>query len=135
MTVEEKVYAVLSANAGVTALVPSYKIKPATSNIQNLAPPYITHQAVSMSTRYMHSGLADLRDFNFYQVNCIAGGDDAGTALSKAKAVVVAVIAALANYVDADATFFLQDQQTLPTEEDVRVQGVALMFQITGALS
>lgn len=135
MTVEEKVYAVLAANAGVIALVPASRIKPATANLQGLARPYIFHHTVNMSTTYTHSGLTDFRSFDFYQINCVGGGDDAGTALSKAKEVAVAVTAALGSYVDADATFFLRDQQTLPPDDDVRIQGIALVFQIIGGLT
>jgi hypothetical protein len=70
MTIEEAVYAVLSDDAGVTAICPAARIKP-DGVYQNLALPYIKQFPVALSVANTHSGMADLKEWP-YQISMFA---------------------------------------------------------------
>lgn len=72
MTIEEKIYALLSGNGAVTALVPSSRIKPP-GFWQNMARPYIVHRPVAAEPIRCHSeGLINHRFWDPYQVSVIS---------------------------------------------------------------
>jgi len=91
LTVEEKVQAVLIADGGVTALVSASSIKVGLVG-QALAPPYISHFPVVNDENRTHEGRVKLQEWKSYQVDCVA------MSYSGARAIVVAVIAALGSY-------------------------------------
>ena len=91
MTVEEKVQAVLIADAGVIALVSAQSIKVGWTG-QQLTPPYISHFPVVNDENRTHEGRAKLQEWKSYQVDCFA------QSYSGARAIVVAVMAALGSY-------------------------------------
>lgn len=81
MTVEEKVYSVLSANAALVALVPAAKIK-VPGDWQNLTRPYIVHFPVSQQPIYTHEALQALRIWDFYQTSAVADSYSSGRAIA-----------------------------------------------------
>lgn len=56
MTVEEKIYALWSADATAAALVPAARIKPFSANLQNVTIPYIIHGLISEPARFRTHG-------------------------------------------------------------------------------
>lgn len=92
MTIEEKVYALLAAAAGVTALVPAARIRPP-GNWQNLALPYVVHFPLAPDPTETHEGRQPLTGWT-YQVSCFAD------LYSHARAVGIAVRDALEGYHD-----------------------------------
>lgn len=128
MNVEEKVFAVLSAAAGVTALVPGSRIKPPGVQ-QGLTLPYIVHFPVGAQTSQTHdTGLVNLK-YWLYQVSCF------GASYSAAKALAAQVVVALGNYRGpGNISSHYSSERTMPYEEDVRVQQVVLEFEIWESL-
>ncbi len=127
MNVEENVYAVLSADAGVLALVPSNRILPP-GNWTDVPRPYIIHFPVAVSSTYTHDkGLANLKMWRNYQVSCFAN------AYSTAKALAVAVRNALGNQ-RGGITCMWTGERPLPYELDVRVSHIAVEFEIADTL-
>jgi len=130
MTAEEKIYAVLSANAGVTALVPASRIK-VTGDYQNLAKPYLVHFPVAGETIQTHQGMAALRLWQNYQVSVYAS--DYGSA----RRIADAVVAALDNYrdTDTDRIALAYPPVSLGFDTDLKVAHIALDFEVAGALT
>lgn len=64
MTIEEAMYALLSGNAGVTAICPADRIKPE-GVYQGLARPYIRHFAIALTPIETHSGRAALTSWGY----------------------------------------------------------------------
>jgi hypothetical protein len=121
MLIEEKVYALLSANAAVTAIVPSDRIK-VPANHQNLERPYVVHFPVSHDSNYTHGGRTALKAWPFYQVSCFA--DEYSTARNLA----VAVAEALSGNHDG-CNFFVRNQ-TAMYDSEVNVHHIAVDFQV-----
>lgn len=121
MTIEEKVFSILSGASGVTALVPADRIKPE-GVYQGLARPYIRHFAVSVEPIYTHDhGMGALKNWP-YQVSIFAAS------MSSLAAVRTAVVAALDASVDPK--FFLRGLAYLDGTDstDVPVVGQALLM-------
>jgi hypothetical protein len=127
VNIEEKIHSVLSGDAAVTALVPVARIK-VPGGHQNLTRPYIIHFPVGVEPLYTHSGLEDLRKWDFYQVSCY------GDSHSSARAVAVAVRNLLADYRADRLVCFWQNDRTLPYDDETRVHHIALEFTIFESL-
>ena len=82
MTVREKIQAVLEAASGVTAFVPTNRIR-VPGAWQNLDRPYLIHFAVAADPTYTHSGLAAGRGWE-YQVSVFADSYSTGDAVATA---------------------------------------------------
>lgn len=130
MTAEEKVYAVLAAAAGVTALVPASRIK-VPGDHQNLAKPYLVHFPVAGDTTQCHDGPKALRLWNNYQVSVYAAD------YSSARILADAVVAALDGYRDADTDriALAYAPVSLGYDTDLKVAHIALDFEIAGGLT
>lgn len=127
MNVVEKVYAVLSADAALTALVPASRIKPP-GDWQGQTLPYIVHFPVFVQTDQTHnSGLINLKNW-LYQVSCF------GASYKAAKQVSSAVVAALGSYRAGGITSHYSGERTMPYEGDFRVQQIVLEFDIWESL-
>lgn len=127
MTVTEKVYSVLSGDAGVTALVPASRIKPY-GNQQGLTLPYIVHGgSMEGTTRTHDAGLAKLRQWN-YKISCFAANNSGAEALANA------VIAVLGSYAQGGINTLLTHQLLMPFEADVKVQQIVLEFELWATL-
>ncbi len=127
MNVTEKVYAVLAASAGVTALVPASRIKPP-GDWQGLTIPYIVHFPVVVTTDQTHnSGLINLKNW-LYQVSCF------GANYKEAKQVSAAVVTALGSYRAGGMTSHYSGERTMPYEGDYRIQQIVLEFDIWESL-
>jgi hypothetical protein len=124
MTIEEKVYALLSTTGAVTAIVPASRIKPP-GNWQNLARPYIVHFPVALTTNYTHGGRAALNGWP-YQVSCFADS------YSAARALAAAVASALQGNHDG-CQFFVRGQTPL-FDAEVLVHHIAIDFEVFEAL-
>lgn len=126
MTIEEAVNSLLGANAGVTALVTSDKIKNP-GPWENLARPYIIHQPITVTPNYTMDGLVALKCWDSYQIDCYADSYSAVRTLALA---VVVALSGLHNGI----TFFWRDQRIPAFESDVRVFMLSLDFEIYEAL-
>ena len=127
MTIDQKVYALLSANAGVLAIVSTAaRIKPQ-GDWQSLARPYIVHFPVSPYVQRTHEGRVPLTEW-MYQVSCFA------EAYSAARALADAVKTALDGVHD-DVRLFWEDQ-TPQIERDFTpaIHHIALTFRVFEAL-
>lgn len=129
MTATQKVYALLSAAAGVTALVPAARIK-ASGDWQNLGKPYIVHFPVSAEPTRTYDGLKALR-FVRHQVSIFA--DSEGSAL----AIAAAVVAALDGQTDDDVSLvaLMNGPYSLGYDTDLKVSHVMVEFELAGALT
>lgn len=126
MTIEEKVYALLGANTGITALVSAAHIKPP-GDWQNLPRPYIVHFPVAPDVTPLHNTpAAALKAWRSYQVSVFADK------YSTARALAVAVVNALSG--QHDGVTFQWIGQTCMFEPDVRVHQIALEFEVWEAL-
>ena len=128
MTIEEKVYAVLAAAAGVTVLATAGRIKPP-GDWQSLARPYIVHFPVTAESIQMHGtpGLATLKMWR-YQISCFAD------TYSGARSLAVAVRLAIGDYkADGIVTHWLSDYD-IPFESDIRVIQIVSEFEIADML-
>lgn len=132
MTVEEKIYQILSASAGVTALVPAGRIKPP-GDWQGLEKPYITHFPVDGETTQCSDGQKALRIWGYYQVSIFA------TDHGRARAIAAAVEAALDGYQDADTNriALLRPPMPMPAEydTDLKVTHLVMDFFVGGGLT
>ena len=133
MTVEEKVYSILSGNAGVTALCPATRIKPS-GDVRGLDFPFIVYFPVSVHTTQIHNtGLANLKHWLF-QISCF------GETYSSTKALAVAVVAALGSYRTGGINSHYSGERTIPYEPfqpfdtKIRVEQIALEFDIWDSL-
>ncbi len=132
MTVEEKVYALLSAAAAVTVQVPAARIKPP-GDWQDLARPYIVHAPINGAGETVHThdgGLQALRIWHFYCIEIYA------QTTSQARAIAELVIAALDGHSDSDVDrIALASPPYLHAyDTDRKVAQVSLDFEIGGAL-
>lgn len=127
MLIEEKVYALLSADAGVSAL--TSRIKPP-GDWQNLRRPYVVHFPVAPEVIPLHDAAdqkAALTVWRSYQVSCF------GDSYSAARTLATAIVAALSG--QHGGVTFQWTGQTSMFESDVRVFHVALDFEVWEALS
>jgi hypothetical protein len=128
MTATQKIYALLSADAGVIALVPASKIKPA-GDWQNLGTPYIVHFPVSTEATRTYDGPQALR-FVRHQVSIFAGSE------GSAETIAAAVVDALDGHYDADVSLIaLQNLYSLGYDTDLKVAHVAVDFTLAGGLT
>lgn len=128
MTIEEKVYALLGADAGVSALAPSDRVKPP-GDWQNLKRPYIVHFPLAPEVIPLHDAAdqkAALKAWRSYQVSVFAD------TYSAARTLAVAVVSALSG--QHDGVTFRWTGQTCMFEPDVRVHQIALEFEVWEAL-
>lgn len=127
MTLNDKVYAVLSADAGVTVICPASRVKPYGSQ-QGLTLPYIVHGGSLEDTAQTHDlGLANSKGWH-YKVSCFAAN------FSGAQNLAAAVIVALGSYRGGGVVSHLVGQTQMPYEADVRVQQIVLEFEIWESL-
>lgn len=129
MTATQKVYDVLKAAAGVIALVPAARIKPA-GDWQNLAKPYIVHFPVpgTEPTR-THDGPKALR-FQRYQLSLFAADE------GSVQAIATAVIAALDGYYDDDVSLImLRNSFSMGYDTDLKVAQYVVEVELAGALT
>ena len=82
MTVREKIQAVLEAAGGVTAFVPTNRIR-VPGSWQNLARPYIIHFAAAVDPTHTHGGLAQGKGWS-YQVSVFADSYSTGDTIARA---------------------------------------------------
>lgn len=122
MTIEEKIYAVLSAAAGVIEICPADRILP-DGVYQGIARPYIKHFAVALDPIETHAGRAAMAEWG-YQISMFADAIETLTALR------TAVLAALE--ASADPKCFvtgLVHLQGVPST-DTPVIGQALLLTV-----
>lgn len=91
MNIEEKVQAVLAADAGVTAIITDPKNIRVPGNWSDIQPPYIIHRPVTVQPNRTHDGLVNLKTWR-YQVDAF------GAEYSLAKLLAVAIRNALGSY-------------------------------------
>ncbi len=120
MTLQQKVFAILSAASGVTAIVPTDRIKPP-GDWQVLSRPYVVHFPLSPNPDYASGGQVPLTEWD-YQISCFA--DD----YPRAEALAIAVRSALRSFADDQVSFFWRDQRPGPYEPDVKVSHIVLDF-------
>lgn len=130
MSAEEKVFAILGGDAGVTDLVPVERIK-VPGDWQGLARPYIVHLPVAAEPVACHDGPKALRIWRFYQVSVY------GATYSEAKAVAIAVEAALDGYSDdaTDRIALARPALSLGYDTDLKAMHIVLDFEIAGDLA
>lgn len=126
MTIEEQVYAILSAASGVITLCPATRIK-VPGNWQNLARPYIIHFPVSVTPIQMHGGLAAMRIWDYYQISCVADS------YSGARTLAEAVITAL-NGSHSGLTALFESEFAM-RDEETNTEQIALNFRCAYAQS
>ncbi|OFX13192.1 MAG: hypothetical protein A2Z18_11020 [Armatimonadetes bacterium RBG_16_58_9] len=83
MTVEEKIQAILVANAALIALVPAARIR-VPGSWQNLTAPYIVHFPVARSPFFIHGGTPSLRTWDVYQLSIFSSTYSAGRSILNA---------------------------------------------------
>jgi hypothetical protein len=128
MTATQKIYALLSADAGVTALVPAARIKPA-GDWQNLAKPYIVHFPVTAEFTRTYDGPQALR-FTRHQVSIFADLE------STAEGIAEAVVTALDGHYDEDVSLMAaQSSFSAGYDTDLKVAHYVVEFEIAGALT
>jgi len=128
MNIEEKIFSVLSADAGVIGAVPIDRIRPP-GNWEALDRPYIVHFPVTPQVFRTHeTGSSTLLKIWRYQVSCFAG------TYSAAKALAVLVRAALDNYRTGGINSYWVGETHVPYELDVLVQHIAVEFEIADSL-
>ncbi len=126
--IEERVQTILSADAGVLALVPVERIK-VPGEWQKLALPYIIHEAGVPIPEYMHSGRQALTPW-IYQVSCFA------ESYTAARRIAVAVRDALEG-TKQNITCFWRDQRRIQKEAMTTppIHEIAMDFDVHEALS
>lgn len=127
MQIEEAVFEILAADAGVIALCPAARIYP-DGEIQNVELPSIKHRVINDQSIYAHDGRVALRRAEFYQVSIYA------QTMREVRAIAEAVIAALSgpHEIDSDGlTGFHMNTNPQPYDEDVRCCGLALDFDLS----
>ena len=124
MTVTEQVYALLHADAGVTAIVGNRIYVP--GDLQAVPAPYIVHFPVTVQFAETHEAIQNLKIWR-YQVSCI------GTKYSDAEKLAVAVRIALGRVATVFQSF-AQAQHLLPYAPDERVAQIAVEFEIAESL-
>ena len=125
--IEEAVQAVLVADAGVTALVTADKIR-TPGNWQDLTGQYIIHKPVTVETTRMHSGMANLKIWHHYQVDCF------GPDYASAKAVAVAVRAALGSYRASNINSAWIGEGPHLYQQNINVHQIPVEFEIADCL-
>lgn len=122
MTVEEQVYAILSAASGVTSLCPATRIL-VPGAWQNLVRPYVLHFPVAVTPIRSMDSLQAMAIWDYYQVSCVADTYSAARTLARA------VIAALDGVHTSGLTAFYESEAVLEDPE-TRTQQIALNFRI-----
>ena len=130
MAIEATIYSVLSAAAGVTALVPASRIKPP-GDWQNLARPYIVYRPITRDPQYCHNHetTALIDHYPNFQVSIVA--DTYSSARSVADAVITA-IRGTSNGLHSGWQFFLRNELPLPFDTDKGIQEIAQDYEIWG---
>jgi hypothetical protein len=120
MSIEQKVFEVLSGAAGVVALCPASRIRP-DGVYQGLARPYIKHFPVALERLQTHQGAAELTRWP-YQISMFA---DSVESLAGLRAAVMAALEA-----SADPRFFLTGLERLEgsDEPELPIVGEALLL-------
>jgi hypothetical protein len=128
MPIEETVYSVLSAAAGVTSLVPADRIKPP-GNWQYMTRPYIIHRPVTSRPTHVHSAvtLALINHNPNYQINAVADSYSSGRAVVNA---IKAAIFGTTNGNHGGTQFFLRNEMPLPFDPDRKIIEFALDYEI-----
>lgn len=127
MTIEEKVYAVLSAASGVTALATAGRIKPHGADLQSLARPYIVHSPFDIEATQLQEGIADLQTCN-YQISAVADS------YPEARALATAIQLAIGTYIgNGMSCRFIRNMPPVP-DPDVRVIQIVSLFWIADML-
>ena len=130
MTCEDKLYALLTANAALVAAVPAARIKPP-GDWQALARPYIVHQPIAGETTWCEDGPKALRIWRYYQVIVYAASH------SEARRIADLVVTALDGHYDADVDkiALTHPPMSLGYDTDRKVSMIALDFEVAGALT
>lgn len=127
MNIEEKVQAVLAADAGVTALVPAARIR-VPSEWQLTDRPYIVHHPISVEPLHTEESVEKLKRWDFYQVSCFADS------YSAARRIAVAVRALLGYYASGGIVSRWSGEGPPTYEDDVRVYHMPVTFRIADSL-
>lgn len=127
MTIEEKVYALLSAMPTVTALCPASRIK-VPGNWQGLVRPYVVHHPVTVEPIRTHDGLESLRIWEYYQISVIAETYSSGTALA------VAIRDGLDGIHDGCHFQWRPGGWYVGRDDDMNIEHFALNFRVAEAL-
>ena len=130
MSIETTFYAVLSAAAGVTALVPVSRIKPP-GDWQNLTRPYIVYRPITRNPTHIHDPVTTslIEHYPNFQVNIVADS------YSSARTVADAVLAAIrgsANGVHSGWQFFLRNELPLEFDTDAKIMEIAQDYEVFG---
>lgn len=130
MTADQKVQAILTADANLTARVPAARIK-VPGDWQSLERPYIIHYPQVGRVNHTHEGTAALREWDYYTVEVWAATH------GEARDIGDLVVLALDGYEDADTQRVAQAQT--PTagvyDTDRKVAHIFIDFQIAGSLT
>ena len=128
MPIEETVYSVLTAAAGVTALVPVNRIKPP-GDWQYLARPYIIHKPVTFDPTHVHNHetTALINHYPNYQMNIVADSYASARAVSNA---VKTAIRGTTNGNHSGTQFFLRNEIPLDFDTDRKIIEIALDFEV-----
>lgn len=131
MTAEEKIQALLVANASLIAVVPASRIK-GPGDWQGLDLPYIEHWPVAPDPgiyTYGNVALQPWRKWSNYQVNCYAAS------VSEAKTIADLVVTALSVHDSEISWVMLNRPFPLPSDTDRKVLQYVVDFQIAGNLT
>src|SRR5579885_1720941 len=131
MTAEEKIYAILSAAAPVTNVVPADRIKPP-GDWQSLDRHYIIHQPIIGRTIHPPSeGLTEIRLWDFYQIEVYAASH------GQARQIMDIIVSALDGYKDADVQRIALQKtpSAMPYDTDRKVACVTGDFEVAGYLT
>jgi hypothetical protein len=130
--VEEVIQGVLTAAAGITALVPTYKIKVGFVG-QKIALPYIAHFPITTTTEHVHGALMASKSWG-YQVSCFADK------YSSCKAIAEAIKTEMGQKLSSGVTMFWRDETNThfddvdPNGDKIGVYHIALDFDVSEAL-
>lgn len=133
--IEQKTYALLSAAAGVTAYVPSTRIKLSREDVQKLALPYITHEAIEVSPLYSHEGIVPLKE-RLYDVSCFTDGLTQSSAAYRGKSTAILLAQAVRDALTGqhDGVTYFWTGQTPVYDPEVKVNQIVVHFQVFEAL-
>lgn len=126
MTVEQKVYSILSTNASLTAVVPSARIKPP-GDWQRMAKPYLVHFPVSVRPIETHQGRVGLKHWSSYQVSVVS------SSTSNARTVADLVVSALEGLHDGVQVFWT-NLIHLGYDKETNTSEYAIEFDVWEAL-
>mgnify|MGYP001612239732 CR=1 FL=1 len=131
MAIEETIYSVLSAAAGVTALVPVSRIKPP-GDWQYMTRPYIIYRPITFNPTHIHNSVT-VNLINHYpnlQINIVADSYSSARAVADA---VTAAIRGTANGLQSGWQFFLRNELPLEWDGDRKIMEIAQDYEVFGA--